>query len=628
MFKVLNCFLSLPPSLSPIPPPSLPPSLSPPLSKQTMSSTTPSSSCTDIYSGVLHKCGGRIKSWTKRWMVLRSDYCLYYYKDATKGHLGVISLRDTQFKIRVGQKSDVGWPKNVDLVNTFALVTTPRVYFMYAETRAEADEWRKVLEDAHQDLVEITRTKSFSGFRCKNTNSSTTAAVTAFSKSTEVNSVTHSNGSKPRLATTDSIISNASSVFGRQLVLSLSSEVGSPLAAVEEVESMYNVLQHPLVQDQKAVEITRDDAEREEGEEGEEGEREEGGGEMAREGVSNEAMYSKLPRRKDSDNSECEEDYVVPPDATFTCPQNLSITLNDNDRITSFNWADFDDDDDDKGAELPKNQPGKSPTTSLEAFYDFAHEVGESETRQQSAVYDEVTVHHETLPTNNDHTPSTKSPHKPTSARNQPLPEVPSSFSDSGACSSPSQRQTIVYEDIPDLSLQPPEQEILYEPVEVIPRDEMMDGDNIIIDAMYSEIEKTNVVVKGDGKYVNLSSSGTSEEGDGMTLVDNDRGSGEVGGYVNVTHTGSTPPLPPRTTSQVTPPYKNDDIIAKPSPKPRSPRPYEDSNGVKSDQSPSNRCNGNVPNLGPNPVSDQVCFTINVLIPFHVVFLFPDSHSS
>ena len=47
----------------------------------------------EVFSGVLYKCGARVKSWNKRWMILKDDSCLYYHKDANKKPQGVISLR-------------------------------------------------------------------------------------------------------------------------------------------------------------------------------------------------------------------------------------------------------------------------------------------------------------------------------------------------------------------------------------------------------------------------------------------------------------------------------------------------------------------------------------------------------
>ena len=106
----------------------------------------------ELFTGVLHKCGAKVKSWNKRWMVLRSDYCLYYYKDATKKPLGSISLRDQRFRTRKGERGDCTWPKNVDMEQTIVMVTSTRTYYMFAEKTKEAEEWKKVLQNTHDQL--------------------------------------------------------------------------------------------------------------------------------------------------------------------------------------------------------------------------------------------------------------------------------------------------------------------------------------------------------------------------------------------------------------------------------------------------------------------------------------------
>ena len=118
----------------------------------------------DIHSGLLNKCGGKVKSWNKRWFVLRTDYCLYYYKDIAKGHLGVITLRDTQFKVRQGEAGDISWPKGTRLECAITMVTTNRTYYMHATSAEEANEWLRVLMETKKKLAEscIAR-KSISG---------------------------------------------------------------------------------------------------------------------------------------------------------------------------------------------------------------------------------------------------------------------------------------------------------------------------------------------------------------------------------------------------------------------------------------------------------------------------------
>lgn len=108
----------------------------------------------ELYSGVLNKCGARVKSWNRRWFVLKSDYCLYYYKDTAKGHLGAISLRDPKFKARKGSVSDIAWPKGAAIESTIAVVTSHRTYLMYGSGEQEADDWVRILNSTREKLLE------------------------------------------------------------------------------------------------------------------------------------------------------------------------------------------------------------------------------------------------------------------------------------------------------------------------------------------------------------------------------------------------------------------------------------------------------------------------------------------
>ena len=108
----------------------------------------------DLHSGVLHKVGGRVKTWHKRWMIIRSDYSLYYFKDPNKAPQGSIPLRDTNFSVREGVKTDTSWPKSCALENTLVLTTSTRTYYMFAESLKEAKEWKLQLEKAVERMKE------------------------------------------------------------------------------------------------------------------------------------------------------------------------------------------------------------------------------------------------------------------------------------------------------------------------------------------------------------------------------------------------------------------------------------------------------------------------------------------
>ena len=134
----------------------------------------------ELFSGVLNKCGAKIKSWNRRWFVLKSDYCLYYYKDPAKGHLGAISIRDPKFKVRKGSLSDTTWPKGVTMECTIAVVTTHRTYFMYSTMESEINDWMRVLNTTRERLLEeanasnrlLSGSRSYSDTTVSNSNGS------------------------------------------------------------------------------------------------------------------------------------------------------------------------------------------------------------------------------------------------------------------------------------------------------------------------------------------------------------------------------------------------------------------------------------------------------------------------
>ena len=106
----------------------------------------------EIHSGILHKVGGRVKSWHKRWVILKSDYTLQYFKEPSKGALGTISLRDSEFDIRSGERRDYNWPRHCDIDCSLVITTRGRVYYMFAESKEEAEDWIKHIQTSKENL--------------------------------------------------------------------------------------------------------------------------------------------------------------------------------------------------------------------------------------------------------------------------------------------------------------------------------------------------------------------------------------------------------------------------------------------------------------------------------------------
>ena len=119
-----------------------------------------------VHDGILYKVGGKVKSWNKRFFVLKSDYCLYYFKDTTKAPLGTISLRDPMFKVRKGEPGDISWPRGTKMENTMAIVTAHRTYFVFCSYSHEIEEWIRILTKTKEKIVtQSCNDKSLSGNR-------------------------------------------------------------------------------------------------------------------------------------------------------------------------------------------------------------------------------------------------------------------------------------------------------------------------------------------------------------------------------------------------------------------------------------------------------------------------------
>ena len=105
-----------------------------------------------VHQGTLHKLGANVKSWTKRWMILKKDNVLYYYKDPAKSPLGSIPLTDHMFLVKEGRERDLNWPKSVAIERTLVIRTSYRIYYMYADSQQEAAKWIEQLQIAADNM--------------------------------------------------------------------------------------------------------------------------------------------------------------------------------------------------------------------------------------------------------------------------------------------------------------------------------------------------------------------------------------------------------------------------------------------------------------------------------------------
>jgi serine/threonine protein kinase len=100
--------------------------------------------------GWLTKQGGSIKTWKKRWCVLKSGG-LFYSKSQEGPHLGVINLTNCGKIHAVANKGKK---------NCFEVETPERVWFLFAETESERDSWVEALNYERERLRGGQRTIS------------------------------------------------------------------------------------------------------------------------------------------------------------------------------------------------------------------------------------------------------------------------------------------------------------------------------------------------------------------------------------------------------------------------------------------------------------------------------------
>ena len=77
--------------------------------------------------------GGKVKSWKKRWVILRTNGFLIYYEKKgsidliNSGHIGLAKDIDSSEHL----------PSGVDDAKAFCIVTKERTYTLYTESPAE-----------------------------------------------------------------------------------------------------------------------------------------------------------------------------------------------------------------------------------------------------------------------------------------------------------------------------------------------------------------------------------------------------------------------------------------------------------------------------------------------------------
>lgn len=97
-------------------------------------------------SGMLTKQGGSVKSWKRRWFVLKDNFMFYYKSSREPKPLGVIHL--DEYQIEIAKPEEV---KNAtkDLPkHCFKIACVDRTYFICSERQIDMDLWIDHLKSA------------------------------------------------------------------------------------------------------------------------------------------------------------------------------------------------------------------------------------------------------------------------------------------------------------------------------------------------------------------------------------------------------------------------------------------------------------------------------------------------
>jgi len=95
-------------------------------------------------AGFLTKQGGSIKTWKKRWFVMKGDTLWYFKTQKDQDSTGFIKL-DSSCSVSLQES------KNKKNSYFFAVNTPAREYVIYAETASAAKEWVDVIQNVLKD---------------------------------------------------------------------------------------------------------------------------------------------------------------------------------------------------------------------------------------------------------------------------------------------------------------------------------------------------------------------------------------------------------------------------------------------------------------------------------------------
>jgi hypothetical protein len=109
-----------------------------------------------VKEGYLIKRGGNVKSWKKRWFVVKDNKLAYYSGPGEKTPKGSIALAVSHVKVCADDARSLGCPEDAFM---FELITTGRVYYIGAPSVEERDSWMVAVKQSQQKFDTLRRSR-------------------------------------------------------------------------------------------------------------------------------------------------------------------------------------------------------------------------------------------------------------------------------------------------------------------------------------------------------------------------------------------------------------------------------------------------------------------------------------
>lgn len=122
----------------------------------TMEGSPTASATVLVKEGYLIKRGGNVKSWKRRWFVVKDNKLAYYGAPGEKTPKGSIALAVSHVKPCPDEARALGCPEDASI---FELITTGRVYYIGAANAEDRDAWMAAVKQSQHKFDTLRRSR-------------------------------------------------------------------------------------------------------------------------------------------------------------------------------------------------------------------------------------------------------------------------------------------------------------------------------------------------------------------------------------------------------------------------------------------------------------------------------------